>query len=447
MNDGHTTESVRDEWLGARLRELDVPRHRADFSLELRRRLDAERRTRRRRTALRWSVRVAVPAAVAALAIALAGLPGGGSAPALRGPQAASAAVVKARVRAALATLRSLSGTLVASDPAAGTTARFRFALDAAGDLRLEGPRPGDLSTYDARTGVVRSLQHSASLGGDARFAAERTGVAPGAPDQGPPTWVLPEQYGAFVRAALHETPTSVRATTYDGRPAWSLEVATTPDALVPEVSGDRLAITVDRASGMPVRVVETKAGATLHELRIEDLAVDPELPASTFALAFPAGAEVMRSDDGFRRVALDGVAAASGYRPLAPSWLPDGYRLAEVAVARTAAATGRGGGNPPSRMVVALSYRRGVDQLLVTTRLRGEGAWSDPLALDPGSADAASPLRLASGALAGAEAEVVLAPGSAPHLWALTDELVVTVSGDLDRAELARVAASLRAR
>jgi hypothetical protein len=31
------------------------------------------------------------------------------------------------------------------------------------------------------------------------------------------------------------------------------------------------------------------------------------------------------------------------------------------------------------------------------------------------------------------------------PHLWAQTDELVVTVGGDLSRAELVRVAESLR--
>jgi hypothetical protein len=31
------------------------------------------------------------------------------------------------------------------------------------------------------------------------------------------------------------------------------------------------------------------------------------------------------------------------------------------------------------------------------------------------------------------------------PHVWALTDRLVLTVSGDLDRAQLLGVARSLR--
>jgi hypothetical protein len=154
-----------------------------------------------------------------------------------------------------------------------------------------------------------------------------------------------------------------------------------------------------------------------------------------------------MRSDDGFRRVPLAGVAAAAGYRPLVPAWLPAGYHLAEVAVAREAAPTGKEGGNPASRMAVSLSYRRGVDQFLVTTRLRGDGTWSDPLASPEGYVDTPAPVSLAAGALAGADAQLDVSPQTVPHLWALTGSLVVTVGGDLDRAELTRVAASLRER
>jgi hypothetical protein len=37
-----------------------------------------------------------------------------------------------------------------------------------------------------------------------------------------------------------------------------------------------------------------------------------------------------------------------------------------------------------------------------------------------------------------------VLTPRAVPHVWALTDRLVVTVGGDLSGAELLRVAGSL---
>lgn len=446
MNGNETIEPVRDEWLGELLRELDVPQHGPWFHAELRRAVHEERRTTRRRGVLRWAVRVAAVATVAAVAIAVIGLPRGGKSPSLPGPQAASAAVVKSRIRTLLTTLHSVSGTLVAGGPRENG-GRWQFALDSDGDLRLEGPRPGDVETYDASTGVVRSAEHSTSLGGDTLFYAERSGVAPGPPDQGPPTWVLPEQYGAYIRAALADTAPSVRETAYDGRPAWRLDVDTTPNTIVPDLSGDHLAITVDRATGMPVRIVESKHGAMLRELSIEHLALNPSLPASTFELALPAGADVMRSDDGFRHVPLDQVAADVGYRPLVPSWVPDGYRLADVAVARQATPTGKGGSNPPSRMVVSLSYRRGIDQFVVTTRLRGGGIWTDPLASPTGYTDTPTPITVGAGALAATDAQVVISAHTVPHMWTLSDRLVVTVGGDLTRPQLARIADSLQIR
>jgi hypothetical protein len=154
-----------------------------------------------------------------------------------------------------------------------------------------------------------------------------------------------------------------------------------------------------------------------------------------------------MRSDDGFQRVPLARAAGVAGYRPLVPDRVPAGYELAEVAVARESAPTGKEGGNPRSQGVVSLSYRRGLDQFLVTTRLRGNGTWSDPLASGEGFVDHPDRVDLPAGALAGADAELVLSPRALPHLWALTDDLVVTVGGDLSRSELTRVAGSLRAR
>jgi hypothetical protein len=90
--------------------------------------------------------------------------------------------------------------------------------------------------------------------------------------------------------------------------------------------------------------------------------------------------------------------------------------------------------------MVVSLSYRRGIDQFLVTTRLRGTGAWHDPLASPQGFVD--HPERVSAGGL---QASLVLSPHTTPHLWALTSALVVTVGGDLSRDELLAVARSLR--
>src|ERR687892_2512665 len=102
---------------------------------------------------------------------------------------------------------------------------------------------------------------------------------------------------------------------------------------------------------------------------------------------------------------------------------------------------------NARPRMAVSLSYRRGFDQFLVTTRLAEGAPWGDPLASGEGFVDHPEQVTIPSGALEGAEAELVIAPRAIPHLWTLADGVVVTVGGDLSRAELLRVTESLRGR
>ena len=53
--------------------------------------------------------------------------------------------------------------------------------------------------------------------------------------------------------------------------------------------------------------------------------------------------------------------------------------------------------------------------------------------------------LHLGLGALAGSPAELVVDLRTVPHLWAVTDRLVVTVAGDLSRDQLINVAEALR--
>jgi hypothetical protein len=146
------------------------------------------------------------------------------------------------------------------------------------------------------------------------------------------------------------------------------------------------------------------------------------------------------------------------GYSPLVPAHVPEGYELAEVAVAGEAFPTGAEAGNPVSRNVVSLAYRRGLDRFIVTTRLSHvpapgepelspEELWSDPLATGEGFRDEPERIQLSHGSLEGIEAELLIVPRNTPHIWALTDKLVVTVAGDLTRAELLAVAESLQAR
>jgi hypothetical protein len=344
--------------------------------------------------------------------------------------------------------MRNLQGILVYDGPRKEDEKRWRFALTAEGDFELDGPRRNEWTTYDTSAGIARAAQRSESLGGvGPLFYSERRGLAPGLPDPAPPSWLIPTEVSAFVRALLAADDPRVRETVYGGRPTWTLSVDTVPNPIVPEFTGDRFQITVDQETGMPVRVVELKGGAVLKELRIEHLAVNQKLAPGALEHAFPTGAEVARMDEGFQRVGLDQVDGVIGYRPLVPSWLPDGYKLAEVAVARKSSPTGAEGGNPPSRSVVSLSYRRGFDQVLVTTRSAAGGPWSDPLATGEGFVDRPERVVLKAGALAGHPAELLLEPRGTPHLWTQTDVLVVTVSGALGKAELLRVAGSLERR
>jgi hypothetical protein len=72
---------------------------------------------------------------------------------------------------------------------------------------------------------------------------------------------------------------------------------------------------------------------------------------------------------------------------------------------------------------------------------------WDDPLGTGEGFRDDPERIRVAAGALEGVQAELLIVPRNTPHIWAKTDKLVVTIAGDLSRAELIAVAESLRAR
>jgi hypothetical protein len=206
----------------------------------------------------------------------------------------------------------------------------------------------------------------------------------------------------------------------------------------------DRLRITVDAATGVPVHVVGTLRGRFRFELRVEHLVVDARLPAGVFALRFSPGKEVLHQDDGFRRVDLADAGARLGYAPLVPHTKPSGYAFDVAAVAGQSPAAATAVPNPPSRRVFSLSYRRGFDQFVVTTRVRGSGRWRDPFRV-VGVPVHHERIRLRAGALAGVSADVVIDARTVPHLWAQTRTIVVTVSGDLSRDQLLAVAQSLR--
>jgi hypothetical protein len=456
-----TTEPERkDHVLGAALRSLTVPEHRQGFKDELLAELDQagsnsrhhRRRSRPRRSASPrrsrrpWTWGLATAAAVTAIVIVVvtAGLPGSG-------PRPATAAEVIEEVTSAWAAAQSISGELVVNNEAAFGPGerRWAFVLTARGDFRLNELTRGGQVAYDASENVERSLNPSESIDDSpVLFASERSGLAPAPPDQSPSLDILDRSLGSVIRALAAGGEGEVQEVSHDGRPAWLLDTAIRPNLIAGDLAPNHLRVTVDQETGFPVNVVATRDGQTLlWETQLRDLEVDAAVSADDFHLDFPPGTEVFRTDEGFRRVSLDEVGEIVSYEPVVPSWIPEGYELAEATTSQTPGFTGAEGGNPLVGNIVSLSYRRGLDHLIVTTRPVGDdpAAWADPLATGEGFVDEPDRVTFSSGVLEGREGELLIDPLAIPHVWAMTDRLVVTVSGDLTPEEILRVASSLR--
>ncbi len=468
----------QDREMAERLSRLQVPEHEPGFFTTLEARLEAEsaragaaRRaaapqgrvvTRtaaasRRRAGLIW-IPMASAAAMAVLIWALVGPLGVG----VVGPDTVSAAEIARKAAAAVAQARALRGTLVTALPggyqdanggSVGADAleetRFEFVCTAEGDFRLSGVGLTQEIVYDHETGVERFL----SVGSGMINASEFTGLASGPPDRiSPLESTLGRQLGAVVRALKESPQAAVSEDTYEGRPVWVLSADVQPNRLS-TVSGDHLVVTVDQATGFPVRVVETKSAEVVREFRLEGLEIDPELTEGGFTLEFPempAGTEVYRADFGFEGVDVgrlgDRASAVVGYAPLLPLAVPQGFTQAEVTVAALGQPTGKEGMNPAAAGVVSALWTRGFDRLVVSTRSVGPDAslWTDPLSSGEGFIDEPEKVVLKTGPFAGRTAELLIDARAVPHLWVMSDTLMLTVSGDLTRAELIAVAESL---
>lgn len=453
--------SERDHELGAALRQLDVPEHRPGFYAALEDKLqDAARddgvvrqpvrlRPRRRPPTHRPAARrlAAAAAAVIAVAVAVTVVVGGP-----RGSNTidvATAAEVRRIVAQAWSSAESVAGTLVVSDRRqhGPERRRWKFILTEDGDVRMSDVTRGGEVAYDADRNVERSLSVSESIpGSDVLFASVRRGLAPGWPDPNPADELLDHNLGSVVRALVAGGDSSVQEVTYQGRDAWLLETDIRLNLIVPDDSPNHLSVTVDQQTGFPVRVVASHEGRRLWATRVENLTVNAPVPDNAFWVRFPPGAEVFRTDAGFHRVPLEDVEARVGYAPLLPSDVPPGYELDSVFVSNEPSLTGTEGGNPPVADIVSAVYRRGLDQFLVTTRPTGgdRARWDDPLATGEGYVDDPESVTFSAGALAREHGELLIDPLATPHVWAATEQLVVTVSGDLTRRELLDVAESL---
>lgn len=433
---------ARDQRVGAALRELQAPEHGPDFWERLEAELESQPSERRaaQRPPSRRPLRLGF-AAVAAATIAAATI-------VLRldeAPERALAEVVQERVGDAVAGLEEIRGRGIfrsRDDP----PMRFSFTLRADGDVSFR-----DDSTaiaYDSERGVERRIIDSDSRHLDTLYV-ERRGVAPGPPDLTTTEVPPQQQLGAAIRALLAADDPRVTEATWEGREVWRAVISLDPERSFGAI--DQLGLVVDQETGLPVRSRGSRDGRLVYETRVDRLDVNSGLPEHAFTLRFPPAADVAVNKEGFDRVTPAEAGARAGYDPLVPGWVPEGYELVAVAVAERDRFTGpapeSGQGNRRGLDVISLAYRRGFDQLTVTTRRAGgrPEAWIDPFRATIAPAEP-EPVTLADGALTGARAQVVADPQTLPHLWALDDGLLLTVGGNLSRDELLHVAESLGA-
>jgi hypothetical protein len=352
---------------------------------------------------------------------------------------------VQKQVSKAFATTKTLEGTLetVASEPLEPSRQTYTFAANAGGDFAYESTDALERAAFVASEGTLRQVNGFSDDPG--RFVAfEERGMPPGIAFR-----LLDRELGSVVRAFLQEgSDAGVEEISHQGRPAWrvSLDVTETRFAESP----DHLDIVVDRESGFPVDVESRRDGKMLKHTRIQNLVLNRSLPADRFRLEFPAAGQLIRLDRvdaGFRRVEPAAAEAVTGYRPLIPRYTPARFEGPIVAAAESSSmSTGDEGMNPPSRDVTNVTYRRGLDRLAIDVYRTGSdpSSWTDPISGGESTVENPEVVTLSSGFLRGRQASVVIEPGTPPHLWVVTDQFVVTVSGDLSRSELIRTAESL---
>lgn len=332
-----------------------------------------------------------------------------------------------------------------------GCCRTWRLTLARDGSFRWTSTDSSDDMAYDATTGRhVEIVSRGAGTSKDHPNAFVATGVPAGGPDQ---RVAKPDPLGPmadFITALARAGDPRVTSTTVAGRPAWHYDGPTVQDRLGGEGAPNHAVADVDQATGvildMTIRVDET----VISRFTASDITTSDRIDRARYTIDPPAGANVQDFSIGFTARSLDDAATQVPYELLVPGRVPDGFTLdwspASVAVNRDVAApTGPEGANPPSKPVVSMTWRKGAQEFTVTLRpTEGQPEWNDPLGAE-GMVPDAQPVTLQLPGRPALEGQVIVDAPMRPHLWGITGDLVVTVSGDLSRAELERVAGSLQ--
>jgi hypothetical protein len=373
-------------------------------------------------------------ATVAVVAVVAVALRIGGNAEPPLEKQGLVAQEVAARVSERLAGLVGLRATVdVRQVVADGSTRRtvYTVVLGGNGSFRLSRDDADHVITYDAATDTRRERQVVVGPDGPVVVARETTGFAGGLPDAAVLDLdVVTADVRAALRAVRGEERRLAASSSVAGRRAWAIE-APLPTG-VPG-GADVVRLSVDQDELLPVEVMVRDGDVPVRHTTFRDVVPNVAAPTGTFTSAFVAGDPVERVDGGYASVLLGDVPTRVGFEPLRPAYLPAGFTLDAARL-------------QPEGKVVSMRYRRGFEQVVVSTRPSpvavGE-AWPDPFPRLERARPA--PATVSSGALLGSPVALAAGAFGEPQLWGSNGLLAATVVGDVTAEELTRIAESLR--
>ncbi|MEW6477752.1 MAG: hypothetical protein AB1679_36365 [Actinomycetota bacterium] len=331
-----------------------------------------------------------------------------------------------------------------------GCCRTWRLTVARDGSFRWTSTDSSDDMAYDATTGRhVEIVSRGPGTSKERPNAFIATGVPAGGPDQ---RVAKPDPLGPmadFITALARAGDPRIASTSVAGRPAWHYDGPTVQDRLGGEGAPNYAIADVDQATGaildMTIRVDET----VITRFTASDITTSDQIDRARYRLDPPSGANVQNLPIGFAVRSLDDAAAEVPYDLLVPGHVPDGFTLdwapSSVTVnGEVASPTGPEGGNPPTTPVVSMTWRKGAGEFTVSLRPTGGQPWDDPFGAE-GMVPDKQPVRLELPGRPALEGQLIVEAPLRPHLWGITGDVVVTVSGDLSRAELEQVAGSLR--
>jgi hypothetical protein len=293
------------------------------------------------------------------------------------------------------------------------------------------------------------------TIGPDVSPDRPRYLVTTGVPAAGPDLRVArPEPLGPmadFVVALARAGDPRITQSSVAGRATWHYDGPTAVDRLGGDGAPNHAIADVDQATGVLLHLTRRVDDLVVNRFTASDAVARPEpSDRAQFRLEPPPGANVSTVElgfDGNDRTLTDAEAAAAvPYDLLVPSDVPEGFTARSVMLNRDVPSpTGPEGMNPPATQVVVMTwYGPRPGRFTITLRPSGGEQWDNPFGGEGVVLDS-SPVRFELPGRPPLEGSVAVDAPARPHLWGITGDVVVTISGDLSRDELERVAASLR--